>query len=337
MQRTLFPALLTLLFSITFAAPIQAAEPVAPERLLSIRSAPNGQRPGSVLIYNIYQADAVNAGEADTEISLTNTNPTQTAWVHLFFIANGGSVADTYLCLTANQTATFLLSDVDPGVTGYIIAIATSGAAGQSAGCPISFNYLLGSENVKFRSGHVAGLPAETFEALYRGVLPGCSQSSTAADISLDGVRYSPAPRMLAVDKISSNADGNATMLILNGLGGDLAIGVRGIGEIGGVLYDDAEHAFRFTSSVTPNVVQRREILSDAFPLTTPVFTRAIPTGRTGWLKVQASEDRALTGAIINFNLGTATQRRAFNGGHNLAHLSYTSASFKVPVFPPNC
>ena len=45
---------------------------------------------------------------------------------------------DSYICLTANQTASFLASDIDPGTVGYILAIATDGD-----GIPVAFDWLI--------------------------------------------------------------------------------------------------------------------------------------------------------------------------------------------------
>jgi hypothetical protein len=58
------------------------------------------------------------------------------------------------ICLTANQTTTFLASEQDPGTTGYHLAIAVDGVNG----CPINFNFLIGDEYIKLESGHFANL-----------------------------------------------------------------------------------------------------------------------------------------------------------------------------------
>lgn len=88
-------------------------------------------------MYPIYTSDASNAASQNARLSITNTNPSRTAYVHLFFVDGSScSVADSYLCLTPNQTAGIMASDVDPGTAGYVVAIAT-----DSGGCPINFNY----------------------------------------------------------------------------------------------------------------------------------------------------------------------------------------------------
>lgn len=323
---------LGLLFVFTLGAIARGAEPGVPGRTVddSRRPQANDQKPGSLLVYNLYTSKATDTGKSDTDISLTNTNTSAAAFVHIIFVAEGGSVADAFICLTSNQTFSFLASDVDPEITGYIVAFAT-----DRNGCPLSFNYLIGSEYFKLESGHAANLPAISFAALYSGTLPGCSKDTPMVTVPLDGVRYDAAPQMLAVDKIPSPNDGNSTMLIINSLAGNLAIGVLPIKGLSGTLFDDVENGFAFTrGQIKP---QFRLLLDGNFPSTTPTFTQIIKSGTTGWMRLVAADDRAICGAVVNFHPNAATQKRAFSGGHNLAHLRYTSTSFIAPVFEPTC
>ena len=72
-------------------------------------------------------------------ISLTNTHPAQSVPVRIFFIdGRTGTVENRFVNLTSNQTIRFMASDQDPGVTGYIVAIAI-----DEHGCPMKFNYLI--------------------------------------------------------------------------------------------------------------------------------------------------------------------------------------------------
>ena len=114
------------------------------------------QKPGSVLIYNLFTSSPSSPSTQNTRISVTNTHPTSFVAIRLIFV-NGdtGASITNHICLTASQTASFNTSDVDPGVTGYLIAIAVDAATG----CPISFNYLVGSEQVKM-GNYNAGLAA---------------------------------------------------------------------------------------------------------------------------------------------------------------------------------
>jgi hypothetical protein len=287
---------------------------------------------GSVLVYNFYSSHAVNPVEENTRITITNTETARTAYVHLFFVDGSScSVADAFICLTPNQTASFLASDVDPGVSGYLVAVAVD----QETGCPINFNFLIGEEYVKLPSGHAANLKAEAFQAFYDGALPGCDTSSNTAVLAFDGTSYSLAPRTLALSYVASPADGNSTMLILNSFGGNLATSASQMGDIFGVLYDDAETPFSFTFS---GGCQLRQTLTSSFPRTTPRFSVIIPSGRGGWMKFSTAEDAALLGAAINFNPNAAALPSAFNQGHNLHHLSLTTAArLTIPIIPPSC
>jgi len=308
---------------------------VAPTRAARVNEAASGeQRPGSVLVYNIYTSDSTvtNTNSADTQIHITNTNIGAAASLHLFFIQDTCLIADTFICLTANQTATFRASDVDPGTSGYLIAIAT----GLNTGCPVSFNFLTGSEEVRFKSGHAASLPAESFQALFAGSLPGCATGDARATLTFDGRVYSPAPRTLALNNVPSRADGNDTMLILNTFSGALdRLRREPVGQYFGILFDDTEDPVSFTFAAQN--CQVRNSMTNTFPRTTPRFESLIPQGRTGWLQVFVTSDAAITGAVINFNANAATKANAFNGGYNLHHLNYTAGQLTVPVFPPSC
>jgi hypothetical protein len=234
------------------------------------------QKAGSVLIYNVYTS-STDPTKQNTRLNLTNTHPTLPAYVHLFFVAEGCSVADSYVCLTANQTTSFLASDLDPGTTGYLVAVAVDGIRG----CPTNFNYLIGDEYVKFASGHAANLGAESFAAIAGG-LPACDGQSVTAQLNFDGISYNRAPAVLALSNVGSRADGNDTLLILNRIGGNLGTGAATLGTLFGVFYDDAENALSF--SVAGNC-QLRNSITNNFPRTTPRFESFIPAGRTGWLK----------------------------------------------------
>lgn len=284
---------------------------------------------GSVLVYNVYTS-STDPAKQNTRINVTNSHPRLPVFVHLFFVAEGCSVADSYVCLTANQTTSFLASDLDPGTTGYLVAVAV-----DSRGCPINFNYLLGDEYVKFASGHAANLRAEAFAALAGG-LPACDGNSVTAQLNFDGASYDRLPAVLALSNVGSRTDGNDTLLIVNRIGGNLGIGASTLGSLFGIFYDDAENALSF--SLTGGC-QFRSSLSNNFPRTTPRFETYIPAGRTGWLKVfNQTGAIGMTGAAINFNANSASSAGAFSQGHNLHALTLSAASnYVIPVFPPSC
>jgi hypothetical protein len=292
------------------------------------------QKAGSVLIYNLYTSAASGGATQNTRVNVTNTNVTVGAVVHLFFVNSADcSIADSYICLTPAQTATFLTSDIDPGVKGYIVAVAA-----DENGCPTQFNYLIGDEYVKLASGHVANLGAEAFSALV--VNPtGCDVNSFTAVLQFNGINYNRLPRALAASNIPSRADGNDTMIIINRIGGNLAIGAATTGTLFGNLYDDAENPSSFQ---LVGACQIMGSLSNTFPRTVPPFERFIPAGRSGWFKIYSLSDFGLLGALINFNPNVSSQANAFTGGHNMHKLTLTQTDtsttwLTVPIFPANC
>jgi hypothetical protein len=187
---------------------------------------------------------------------------------------------------------------------------------------------------VKFATGHAANLGAIAFAKLTEGIVT--SQDGTVAGLNFDGTYFNRAPRVLALDSLGSRADGNDTLLIINRVGGNLAIGASNIGALFGILYDDAETAYSFT--FTANVCQFRGSITNTFPRTTPRVDSVVTAGRTGWLKVYSQSDIGLLGAAINLNANSGTSDSAFSGGHNLHHLTLTpTAQLTIPIFPPSC
>lgn len=296
------------------------------------RSEVTDQKAGSVLVYPIYTS-AVASTTQDSRISITNTHPNLNAFAHLFFVSDSCSVSDAYLCLTPNQTSTFLASDLDPGTTGYLVAVATNGVNG----CPINFNYLIGDEYVKFQTGHAANLAAESISAIAGSPFwATCNSNSVSAVLAFDGISYNRLPYVVAVDNIGSRADGNDTVVVLDRIGGDLRTGPTGLGSVFGVFYNDAEASLSFT--LNSSSCQYRFTVNNTTPRITPRFDQFVPAGRSGWIKLYQRDGNAVLGSVINFNPNSAASAGAFNHGHNLHHLTLTdTASYIIPVFPPSC
>jgi hypothetical protein len=290
------------------------------------------QKAGSILIYNTYTSSASAPAQENTRINLTNTSSTSAAFVHIFFVEGQScSVADSFICLTANQTASLTTSDADPGTRGYIVAIAVDGVIG----CPFSFNFLIGDEYVKYASGHAANLGAEAIAALYAGVMPECDGNSVAATILFNGVQglgYNRLPRVLADDSIPSRLDGNDTKIIVNRIAGNLATGAASLGTLFAVIYDDAENTFSTTFS--GNCHLEFSIGAGNLPRVVGGWNALLPAGHTAWMKFWSTADIGILGAAINFNAGTS----GFNGGHNLHKLTLSATNnYVMPVFPPAC
>lgn len=316
----------TLFLLVANASVVCAADPGNP---YSMDGVGHDQKPGSLLIYNFYSSSATSPSTENTRLNLTNTSSAKASAVHLFFVdGTNCAIADAFICLTANQTASVLASDFDPGLRGYLVAVAV-----DDAGCPLLFNHLIGDEVIKLASGHQANLGAEAFAA--RSV-PVCDSTTSLADLLFNGIQYDQAPQTLALSSIPSRVDGNDTLFILNRVSGNLGIAADSLGSVSGILYDDAETAFSFAFSTAS--CQTLFSLSNTIPRTAPRFTEVIKAGRTGWLKVFNFTGAPLLGAAITFNPATGASASAFNQGHNLHKLRLApQSSFRIPVFPPQC
>ena len=196
-SRKLVSALIAVAALVMMSVSVFAADPGDPYPAASELS---DQKAGSILVYPIYTSSSANPAAQNTVMSITNTSQTSASFVHLFFVSNTCSVADTFICLTAQQTATIDAFGEDPGITGYLIAIASDGVIG----CPNSFNFLIGDEYVKFADGYFGSLGAEAFSALFQGSVPGCDENSVDATLRLNGLPngYNRAGRVLAVSSV---------------------------------------------------------------------------------------------------------------------------------------
>ncbi|MFN0086474.1 MAG: hypothetical protein ACKVX9_13890, partial [Blastocatellia bacterium] len=232
-SRKLTHALLAIFALVMMSAAALAADPGL---VYPLTSEVNDQKAGSILFYNYYTSGATSGNSQNTRVNLTNTSSTSSAFVHLFFVADTCQVADSYICLTPNQTASFLASDVDPGVSGYIVAVAVDGVNG----CPVAHNFLIGDEYVKTTAGHAANLGAEAFSAVFAGGVPGCDANSVVSTLIFAGTlgTYNAVPRVLAASSIPSRADGNDTLVIINRVAGNLATGAATLSSLFGLMYD---------------------------------------------------------------------------------------------------
>ena len=126
------------------------------------------QKAGSLLVFNYYSSSPISALQENSRVSITNTNSLEGTTIHLYFIDGATcSVADTWLCLPPNCTSTFSMAEVDPGTSGYLVAIASDGPtgfrSGGNTGAPVSFNHLVGDVFLTLASGHKANLGAVAF------------------------------------------------------------------------------------------------------------------------------------------------------------------------------
>lgn len=192
-------------------------------------------KPGSVLFYNRYSSNPSNPQMGDTQINITNVSQNQGATVHLFLVDGSScTIADSFVSLTPNQTASFLVSDFDPGIQGYIVAVATGGGGSG----PTQFNFLTGTEFIRETDGRTAYLQAVAFAKRSAGdVIP--DQFGTA-NLNFNGVDYEQLPQSLAVSTFNSQTTDSNTLVIYSP-SSNLIIGAVSTVNVFTLLYNDAE------------------------------------------------------------------------------------------------
>jgi hypothetical protein len=198
---------------------------------------------------------------------------------------------------------------------------------------PNNFNFLSGSAAVHLASGHQAEFDALAIEAI--AAIPATPEfiNGDVARVRFDGIHYARVPRVLELDPVYSIGDGAETILVVNSLSGSLFTGVTAIGAFRGVLTNHKTGGqFNFTGSAG---CQLNQLLSDAFPLTSPVFSAALPAKDEGNLKLWANADQGICGVVLNRN--PKKKGKKYNSGENLRAVTVTSSSLIVPVFPPAC
>jgi len=305
----------------TLAMMSMAALAADPGTAISAESEASDQKQGSLLIYNYYRSDSANVSATDTKINITNTNVTSSVVVHFFFVSVTAScaVADFKTELTQSQTYSFLVSDFDPDSQGYIMAVAEN-----EDGLPISFNYLIGDLYLKDTLKQ-ANLGAISFAADWAYDTAIGSASASTVDITFNTAgsnTYNSLPATLALSNIPSLAAGDRTFLVINRPSGSFVTGPASVGTLFGLLFDDAEQSQSFQISGT---CQLSGVLSDSFPRTAPRFSTVVPAGRTGWMKVYATNGTTgIVGSQVVYNLADNVN---FWGGHNLHALTLTSSA----------
>ena len=274
-------------------------------------------KPGSVLFFPKYTSNPSSPQSGDTQINITNTSATTGVALHLFAIDGSTcSVADSFVGLTPNQTASFLVSDFDPGITGYMVVLVIGNDG------PGQFNFLIGSEYIRESDGRSAFLPAYTVARISN--VPSVLDANGNAILAFNGTEYERLPNVLALDSFNSQTTDNTQVNILSP-GNNLINGDSpGSNSLFTLVYDDAEHAF--STSV-------RVVCYNTFNLTSLRVTggsgginSVVPTGRTGWVRF-STNSRPIMGAMLS-------RGPVFTGGHNLHILGVmNSYSITVPNF----
>lgn len=269
-------------------------------------------KPGSVLFFNRYTSNPSNPQQGDTQINLTNTSQNLDTTVHLFLVDGSTcSVADSFVSLTPNQTTSFLMSDFDPGVQGYVVAVAVNG------GLPTQFNWLIGDEYIRETDGRAYNLPAISIAKRSAGDIE--SDGNSTAVMTFNGVEYEQLPASAAVSSFNSQAT-DSTQLLVYIPSPNLIIGATlTTNSIFTLIYDDTERVF----STNVRVVCYGTINLSSLRIAGGAISTIIPAGRTGWIRFNGG-GRPVLGATVQ-------RGPVFTGGHNF-HTLTTLSSYQIAI-----
>lgn len=302
---------------------------------------------GSVLFYNYYTSDAASA-TVNTRISITNVHPSLDIAVHLFFVDSVTcNITDSYICLTRNQTASFLISDIDPNVTGYLVAVAV-----DTEGRPTSFNYLAGDELVVTSTAHRFGLAAVAAARRDGNFSSPANIDGISATMFFDGVQYDYLPYTMVLDNFPSQTAGlgssaGDTRLYVYTPHSDLAVGgTPPSGNLFFLIHDDQENTFSGQLAYACYLSSDKQRITSV--RTSPNINSVVPAGQSGWASFYAIGSRTIlcnsigsTTTLSNLPLlgATATRVGSFTGGHNLRYSTVFSPgySISIPLITPSC
>ncbi len=304
---------------------------------------------GSVLFFNFYTSDAASS-QIDTRISITNVNPSQDIAVHIFFVDGVTcNIADSFLCLTGNQTSSFVTSDIDPNVTGYIVVVAV-----DTLGRPVSFNFLAGDELITTGTAHRFGLAAVAAARRDGNFASPVNSDGQTATMVFNGRQYDFLPFTMVLDNFPSQVGGVGssladTRLYVYSPLADLSTGGAPFnGTIFFLVHDDQENSFSASLPLSCFLTSDKQRITSI--RTVPNINTIVPSGRSGWATFSASGLRVIscgdgTGSQLRISdvplMGaTATRVGGFSGGHNLRYASVFNRpgySITIPVLPPPC
>lgn len=310
------------------APPINAvvtggAQPVSFIDLKSISAAArqSDQKPGSVLFYQRYTSTVGSTAGVNTTLSLTNTSPTSSARVRMFFVAiSDCKPFELAVCLSPQQTVSYLMSEFDPAITGYMIAVAC-----DAQGNPTQFNWLIGNAQIRQSSPLTgqfsdASLSAIAVSKRTAGSLPA---TNNAAEMAFDDAMYDSLPAQLAADNVPSQSI-NATVVSFYRPVSNLA-GATSSTPVNLNINTSTGQSVTAAQTVGCYADIRLSVLR-----TNPTITTLLSAGRTGWIRISANDNGPLIGA--QFNSGQ------YSSGSSLRAITFApDYRISIPIKAPGC
>lgn len=285
---------------------------------------------GSVLAFPYFTSNLANGW--DTRMTIANTDfyrrdggPTPiltTVYAHIFIIdGQTCSQADQYVCLTPHATISFLASDIDPEVTGYLIVVAVDGNTGN----PINQNSLIGDAFVS-EGRYVGNYGASAFRAYGN---PGINNTGSLnfGDLT-NGYDFVPIRYAFS---IQSPVDAPGQRIVTASLSGDLTNGILGgAGQSTvGFVYNGNEKPFGSFAGFHVGGCQAITVIGISSPRVPTTMAKVIPAGQIGTMTLTT---RPTVGLFM-----TPTGNNKWSGIRGLHKTRYTNASLVIPIFSPVC
>lgn len=287
------------------------------------------QKAGSVLFFSHYNSNPSNADAVNTRFSLTNTNPGVSANVRLFFVdVQNCQNYRIDVCLAPRQTSSFKASDLDPGVKGYVMAVAI-----DSAGQPMKFNWLIGQALVRqtsSRGPYTAALNAVVVAKRTEGSV---SNNGGLAELIFNDEVYDRLPAQIAFDNVPSQASGlNATKLVYYRPLADLSANTAGTASVQLTGWGSNTGSTTTFNPQNLSCFYGEVFVRNLRP--TGSADALIPLGTTGWIAASAADQLPLLGVLFNAS-ATAGE---FSSGANARPLKFSlEYRIRVPVAALSC
>lgn len=309
----------------------QISEPVIGPGLPQVgsnatRSNASSTKAGSVLFFHRYTSNSQQANTINTLLTITNTNPLDGINVRLFFAdINGCFTSERDFALTANQTRTFVASELAPDMSGYAVAVAI-----DPRGVPTQFNWLIGTAAISDSLGHEASYNAFSVAKRSAGSVRTIDSPATV-NLTFDNAEYDRLPKNVAVDnvQVQSGQFPHFTDLALYSPAGNLITGGSAAKQINAVAYEQNGTAHLKTIEAGCGIAQR---ITDIWPEMNTFITEDKPA----WANFSATD--LVTGTAVPVLGMSLTDREGIpqHNARNMQVLSWLdSYQITFPIIVP--
>lgn len=285
---------------------------------------------GSILVFPYFTSSLTNGW--DTRMTIANTDFTRregevapfpgTVYAHIFIVdGRTCSQADQYVCLSPQATFSFLASDIDPEVTGYVIVVAVDGNTGN----PINQNSLAGDAFVS-EGRYIGNYGASAFRAYGN---PGINNDGILNFGNLTNGYDFVATRFAF--SIQSPVDAPGQRIVTSSLSGDVSNGsFESAGQATvGYVYNGNEKPFGSFAGFHRGGCQAISVIGTTNPRVPTGMANVVPSGNIGTMTIAT---RPAVGLFM-----TPTGNNQWSGIRGLHKTRYSTSSLIIPVYGPVC